>query len=303
MDHLPDRLVQRCGVVDRRERREANGHPLEDGLAGIGTRDEDAQERRHGSVARWDCVEHVAQGRPAGPPELVGVGVDHPVGAEVGRGQTRHARDPLVLAKILTRLADQVEMAIARVLLEDVRRAVDRPIVGRDDEVDAGVEVEREPRVDEVGFVPRQERHDQLHRGASLRRRVRRLARTASRARKPAALERFEPILERVDAPLARTTPSISTSVDASAANAAASETSGAGNDSGLESPGAGTSKAPSRREGAGARRAVAYRLRACRPRFRRAAPRRPRHASRRSRSSVARRRARSKRIWWRGGS
>ena len=36
-------------------------------------------------------------------------------------------------------------------------------IVGRDHEVDPGMQVERDLRVDDVGLVPREERHDDLH--------------------------------------------------------------------------------------------------------------------------------------------
>ena len=51
VDDLADRLVQRRRVVDRRERREAHGHPLERILA-PGPRDEHPQERADGAVAR-----------------------------------------------------------------------------------------------------------------------------------------------------------------------------------------------------------------------------------------------------------
>ena len=59
-------------------------------------------------------------------------------------------------------------MSLARVALEDLGRPVLRAVVGRDDEVDAGVEVERDLRVDDVGLVADEERHDELHRRRSL---------------------------------------------------------------------------------------------------------------------------------------
>ena len=55
-------------------------------------------------------------------------------------------------------------MALARVGLEDAGRAVLRRVVGGDDEVGAGVQVEREPRLDDVGLVAREQGHDDLHR-------------------------------------------------------------------------------------------------------------------------------------------
>ncbi len=148
MDDLADRLVQRRGIVDRRERREADGHALVERCLPVRPRDEDAQERGDRPVAGRHRVEHVAERGAARPPELVRVGVDHPVGAEVRRRQSRHAGDPLVLAKILPRLADQVDVSLACVPLEDLRRPVDRAIVGRDHEVRARVEMEREPGLD-----------------------------------------------------------------------------------------------------------------------------------------------------------
>ena len=96
-------------------------------------------------------------------PELVRVRVEDPVGAEVGRREARHARDPLALAEIVAGLADQVEHAVARVPLEDLGRPVLRPVVGGDDEVDTGREVVRDLRVDDVGLVAREKGHDELH--------------------------------------------------------------------------------------------------------------------------------------------
>ena len=127
--------------------------------------------------------------RASRPPELVGVGVDHPVGAEVGRGEPRHARHPLVLAEVLARLVDEMDVPLACVALEDLGRPVLRAVVGRDDEVGAGVQVEGEPGVDDVRLVAGEERHDQLHRRASLRRR-----------RERPVLERREALFERLDA-------------------------------------------------------------------------------------------------------
>ena len=132
--------------------------------------------------------EHVGQRRAARPPELVSIGVDHPVGPVVGGREPRHARHPFVLTEVLAGLADQVDVAGARVPLEHLGRPVLRAVVGRDDEVGACVQVEREPGVDDVSLVAREERHDQLHRRASLR----------SPARGPCSSA--EPRLERLDA-------------------------------------------------------------------------------------------------------
>ena len=137
VDDLADRLVQRRGVVDRRQRRETHGHPLGETLLAR-SRAEDAKERPDRPVARRHRREHLGQRRPARPPELVRVGVDHPVRPELGRREPRHPRHPLVLTQVLARLANQVHLPGAGVLLEHLGRAVLRPVVGRDHEVDAG---------------------------------------------------------------------------------------------------------------------------------------------------------------------
>ena len=46
------------------------------------------------------------------------------------------------------------------------RRPVLRAVVGRDDEVDAGVQVERDLRVDRIRLVAGPEGHDELHSAA-----------------------------------------------------------------------------------------------------------------------------------------
>ena len=131
-------------------------------------RPERAQERADGPVALGNRVQHVAKRRPSRPPELVGVGVDHPVRSEVGRSQACHARHPFVLAQILAGLSEQMHVTFARVALEHLRRPVLRAVVGRDHEVGARVQVEGEPRLDHVRLVAGEQRHDELHRRASL---------------------------------------------------------------------------------------------------------------------------------------
>ena len=61
---------------------------------------DDAEPSRH---RREDVLQRPA----AGPPELVRVRVDHPVGVVLGRGEPRHPRHPLVLAHVVARLAEE----------------------------------------------------------------------------------------------------------------------------------------------------------------------------------------------------
>ena len=65
--------------------------------------------------------------------------------------------------------------------LENLRRPVVGRVVGRDDEVDARAQVERELRVDDVRLVPRQERHYQPHRAAPAARTTAATTRSAAR--------------------------------------------------------------------------------------------------------------------------
>ena len=99
----------------------------------------------------------------ARPPELVRVAVDHPVGAELGRGQAGHARHDRRLLEPVTRSPDQAKPAVALVGAKDVRRAVHRPVVGGDHEIDAVFEMEAQLRVDDVRLVPDEEGHDDSH--------------------------------------------------------------------------------------------------------------------------------------------
>ena len=168
MDDLADRLVQGAGIVDRREGREAHRHPLGEVLLAR-PRAEDPQERADRPVARRHGRQHRGERGPTRPPELVRVRVDHPVRAVLRGREPRHPRHPFVLAQVLTGLADQAHLARPRVLLEHLRGAVLRVVVGCDHDVDAGIQMEREPRVDDVDLVPGQERHDEGHRRASLR--------------------------------------------------------------------------------------------------------------------------------------
>ena len=111
----------------------------------------------------WDGGEQLLQLAAPPMPELVRVRVQDPVRPEVGRREPRHARHPLALAEIVAGLADQVEDALARVAHEDLGCPVLGPVVGGDDEVDTGREVVRDLRVDDVGLVPREKGHDELH--------------------------------------------------------------------------------------------------------------------------------------------
>ena len=86
-------------------------------------------------------------------------------------------------------------MAVAGETLEHLGRAVLRAVVGRDDEVGSGVQVEREPGLDDVGLVAREECHDERHRRGS----VRRLSRRGLRARRTRCSARTMPSISAED--------------------------------------------------------------------------------------------------------
>ena len=144
-------------------RAEPRRHPLREEPVVVGPRDEVPPDAPHRPEPGRDGGEELLQVATASQPELVRIRIEHPVGTEGGGGEARHARDPLALPEVVAGLADQVEHAVARVPLEDLRRRVLRPVVGRDDEVDARLQVVRDLRIDDVGLVAREEGHDELH--------------------------------------------------------------------------------------------------------------------------------------------
>ncbi len=97
---LQVRPVRARRIVDRRRRRDPHGHPLGERAIVVGPRHEVAAEREDDAVRRRDGREHVLQRSAARHPELVRVGVDHPVGAVLGRGEPRHVRAPRSVAHL-----------------------------------------------------------------------------------------------------------------------------------------------------------------------------------------------------------
>ena len=110
VDDLPDRLVQRGGIVDRRERGEAHCHPLgEDAV--VRPRHEDAQERPTIPYRR-ERRENLLQDVPRGHQNSSASELITQSAPNSRCGQTGHPGHPLVLAEILGRLADEVDDAL-----------------------------------------------------------------------------------------------------------------------------------------------------------------------------------------------
>ena len=126
---------------------------------------------RHDSVAGRDGLEDRPQVAGLGPPELVGVGVDHPVSSVLDRSPPGHAGHPTPLVVGVVGLVDHLDVAQPVKAIEDVARAVDRFVVGRHDEVDSLVEVVHEVVLDDVLLVAHEQRHHELHASGSPSRR------------------------------------------------------------------------------------------------------------------------------------
>jgi hypothetical protein len=83
----------------------------------------------------------------------------------LGHGETRHPSGPvdLVGAELGRLVPDHVGQAGLGVALQDLRRPVDRRVVGDDEEVDAERAVVAQVVLDDVRLVADLERHDQAH--------------------------------------------------------------------------------------------------------------------------------------------
>ena len=107
MRDLLVRVVDGRLVAGERRRAETDGHPLREGVVAVGARQEVTPAAADDAEPVGNEHEHVLQRASARPPELVGVGVDHPVRAVVGRGQARHVRNPLLLAHVVASLVEE----------------------------------------------------------------------------------------------------------------------------------------------------------------------------------------------------
>ena len=93
-------VLSGCGWNDGVQRRTVI-RSAKNGVA-VGPRDEVAPGAANDAVAHRNDRENLLEAPGLWPPELVGIGVEHPVRTEVGRCQPRHPRDPLALAKVVT---------------------------------------------------------------------------------------------------------------------------------------------------------------------------------------------------------
>ena len=178
---LEVRSVRARRVVERCRRGHPHDHALGEGGLIVGSGCKVEAQPEHDPVRLRHGREYVLQHPAARHPELVRVRVYHPVGAVLHGREPRHVRPPRAVAHLaLDR--DPPEVALAGVPLEDLRRAVHRLVIGRNDEVDARV-----PGGTRSG---RQRCRPRRARRAS--------ARASCRAKPPAGTRT---LLERVDAP------------------------------------------------------------------------------------------------------
>ena len=150
------------GVEDRRlvarisGRRKANGHALREERLVVGSGQEvppappDDAVTRSGTVARTSFSEPPRGHQNSSASALSTQSAPCSVG-----GEPRHPRHPLVLAHVVTFLAEEPQASGALVPLEDLGRAVARGLSVAIDEIDARVQVVRDLGVDDVRLVAR----------------------------------------------------------------------------------------------------------------------------------------------------
>ena len=78
--------------------------------------------------------------------------MQHPVRTQLQSGHARHPRHPLPLPH-LTRLTSQMQTTITLVTAQHLRRAVTRPVVSRNNDIDTPLQVITHLRIDDVDLV------------------------------------------------------------------------------------------------------------------------------------------------------
>src|SRR5215204_5206925 len=161
----------------------AHGHTVREGPLAW-SRHEFRSRRDHHPKLLPNGFQGVLQVPYSGPPELIGVVVDHPVGPHLGRD----SRD-LLLAPALHVVypaLDALEPHEPRslVALEDLERSVGRPCVDDDEEINPKRTVKAHVVLEDVRLVPDLVDHSQPHGAARL---------TGPPSREPAVAPRLAP--------------------------------------------------------------------------------------------------------------
>ena len=156
--------VRARGIVDGRDRREPDRHPLRERGVGVELRKEHPPETADDPDPRRNPRQHRSDALSPRPPELVRVRVQDPVGAQLRRRRPRHLGDPRGLPELVALPARQPHMARSGIPLEDLARPVLRPVVDGEHEVHPHVQVEGERRVEDVLLVVGDDGHDHRHR-------------------------------------------------------------------------------------------------------------------------------------------
>src|SRR5207245_3697368 len=101
-----------------------DGHPFAERCGGIRSQDEVPPGAADRSEAGGNRGKYVPERADPRPPELVRVAVDHPVRPELRCRQARHPGHPFGLPVRRAQLTDELEMPLALVPLENLRRRV-----------------------------------------------------------------------------------------------------------------------------------------------------------------------------------
>ena len=154
-------LVRRAHVAPQR--------PIDGRAWHRGWSDQVRDRDRERTERTGDRLERGSQRQPlvARDPELVGVGVDDPVGRVLGPRPSGHRRDHGMLLLAEDGIVGQVDDAEIGVALEHLRRPVDRTVVGGDDQVGPLGQVMLDHRGDDVDLVADHHGDHEPHAGDS----------------------------------------------------------------------------------------------------------------------------------------
>jgi hypothetical protein len=101
-------------IVQRRAQAQPNRHAVRE-VAAARTRDEDARHGAHDPETVRNRSKHFLQRPFARPPELVCIGVEHPIGAVLDSREPGHVRHPLALEDAVVVATNEANVAGAHV--------------------------------------------------------------------------------------------------------------------------------------------------------------------------------------------
>ena len=164
-----ERPPQRLGLAVGIEQSRSYRHSLVEGTSAGRTWEEDPDERLHARIARRNGLQNVPQGCTSGPPELVGIALDDPLGALTDCGATHAVTD---LVAPLDRVCGHDRGVVGAESSQDLTRRIPRPEIADDHVIDPCAQVVRDVRLENVSVcVAHRDAQNDAHRGIDPRRR------------------------------------------------------------------------------------------------------------------------------------